>query len=201
MTDTLKVYDAKAGDYAKAFANNAPDKHLARFIAALPTASHVLDLGCGPGTASAQIAAAGHSVDATDGSAEMVAAVTRLHGLPARQMLFDEITGTDIYDGIWANFSLLHAPRAEMPKHLAALARAAKPGALLHIGMKTGTGEGPDALGRFYTYYTEAELTDHLTAAGFIPDYKATGRDKGLAGTTDPWLILQARLAPTGTAD
>ena len=65
----------------------------------------------------------------------------------------DEIDGEDLYDGIWANFSLLHAPRAAFPLHLMALKRAIKPGGLLHLGMKLGEGEGRDGLGRDHFVY------------------------------------------------
>ena len=63
------------------------------------------------------------------------------------------------------------------------LHRALKPGGTLHIGMKLGTGEKRDALGRLYVYYTEAELTGLLQAAGFTPTLRETREDTGLDGT------------------
>ncbi|MCV6591402.1 MAG: SAM-dependent methyltransferase, partial [Silicimonas sp.] len=97
------------------------------------------------------------------------------------------------YDGIHANFSLLHAPKIEMPGHLGRISRALRPRGVFHIGMKTGTGEARDALGRFYAYYQEDELTALLAAAGLNVIAKDRGREKGLAGTVDPWMILLAR--------
>jgi len=77
--------------------------------------------------------------------------------------------------------------------HLTRIARALKPGGLLHIGMKTGQGEARDPIGRFYTYYSDAELTELLRTSGLSVVSRATGREKGLAGTIDPWIILLAR--------
>lgn len=193
MTDarTISVYDARAEDYAALVVAEDPPG-LPEFIAALPQGAHVLDLGCGPGHAAARMAKAGHSVTAIDASAEMIARAARHAGVTARQASFDEITDVAAYDGIWANFSLLHAPKADMPRHLAALRRAARPGARLHIGMKVGTGEGPDRLGRFYSYYTPAELDSLLTWAGFAVASHISGTDKGLSGTDDPWIALTA---------
>ncbi|WP_113910653.1 class I SAM-dependent DNA methyltransferase [Roseovarius dicentrarchi] len=190
--ETLGVYRARAQDYAAMTDELSGDKHLAAFIAAMPPGARVLDIGCGPGRAAGQMAAAGLAVDAIDAVPEMVAMAAAQPGVTAWQASFDDIGGDAIYDGVWANFSLLHAPRAALPGHLAAIHRALKPGGLLHIGMKTGTGAGRDDLGRFYTYYTEAELRELLIAAGLTPARSWTGRDTGLAGTCDEWSILHA---------
>ena len=189
--ETLAVYDARAADYAARFTSD-PNTDLDTFIAALPTGAHVLDLGCGPGHAAAQMAAAGHTVDATDASAEMVKLAQEHAGVTAWQASFDDITGTDLYDGIWANFALLHAPRTDMPRHLAALRETLKPGGLFHIGMKTGTGEKRDPIGRLYTFYTEDELSGLLRDTGLTPFSSRTGEEPGLDGVVAPWVTIAA---------
>lgn len=190
--ETLRVYGTKARDYAEMTGDLKGDRHLATFIAAMPPGARVLDLGCGPGRAAGQMAAAGLIVDATDAVPQMVALAAAQPGVTAWQASFDDIGGDAIYDGIWANFCLLHAPRAALPGHLAALRRALKPGGLLHIGMKTGTGEARDPLGRLYTYYSETELRALLAAAGLTPKGSWTGRDTGLAGSIDDWVVIHA---------
>jgi len=189
--ETLAVYDRRATDYAARFTGDR-NLDLETFIAALPTGAQVLDLGCGPGHAAAQMAHAGHSVEATDASAEMVKLARAHPGVTARLASFDDITGADLYDGIWANFALLHAPRSAMPGHLAALRRALRSGGLFHIGMKTGTGEKRDEIGRLYTYYTEDELAGLLRAAGFTPFASRTGAEPGLDGVVAPWVTIAA---------
>jgi len=190
---TLAVYATRAGDYADRFAQQAPDRFLAAFIAALPQGSDVLDLGCGPGTASAFLRAAGHRPDPVDASPEMVALANDRHAIGARLATFDDIDTVAAYDGVWANFSLLHAARADLPRLLGALHRALKPGGLFHIGMKTGTGEARDALDRFYTFVTRDELTAFLHDAGFTVIAAHEGMERGLAGTKDPFIVVHAR--------
>ncbi len=191
--ETLSVYDAKAGDYAKLVADTEDTAQMKAFIAALPAAASVLDLGCGPGNSAARLAREGFQVEATDASAEMVALAAKQPGVTARKASFDDIEGEDLYDGIWANFSLLHADRNDMPRYLSALREALKPGGAFHIGMKTGTGAERDGIGRFYTYYTEDELDGLLRTAGFEPFDKYTGVERGMAGTMDPWITILAR--------
>jgi cyclopropane fatty-acyl-phospholipid synthase-like methyltransferase len=191
--ETLKTYAAKAQSYAELVSASVDkDLMLPAFLAALPRGAHVLDLGCGPGHFAAAIAAQGHRVTATDAVQEMVELASRHDGVTARLARFDQITGTDIYDGIWANFSLLHAARADMPTHLAALQRALKPQGLFHIALKSGEGSKRDSLGRLYTYYTQEELTDLLMQAGFTVTGTHHGSDTGLDGVRADWIGLAA---------
>ena len=189
---TIAVYDARAEDYANRFATGRPDQDLQAFIDAVPAGGHVLDLGCGPANASAFMRDAGLVPDPVDASPGMVALANRRHDIGARLATFDDIDATAAYDGVWANFSLLHAPRADLPRHLAAIFRALKPGGILGIGMKTGTGERRDGLDRFYTFVGEGELAALLAAAGFTVTAMRRGTDTGLAGTNDPFVIMRA---------
>lgn len=190
---TLSVYAAKSGDYAAlTSAHNLQDPMLAAFIATLPARAEVLDLGCGPGDSAAAMADAGLRVHAVDAVPEMIALAARHPEVRAEVKTFDQIIGTNIYDGIWANFSLLHAERTALPALLAALHTALRPHGRLHIAMKLGTRTKRDAIGRKYTYVTEDELRGLLATAGFTVTKKNTGRDKGLDGTYADWIALGA---------
>jgi SAM-dependent methyltransferase len=191
--ETIRVYDSRAVDYAEMNDGNAAaDPQLAAFIAACPTGGRVLDLGCGPGAAAAIMARAGLLVDATDASAEMVTLAGQHPGVTARQALFADITGTDVYDGIWASFSLLHAPRANFPGHLAALHMALKPGGAFYIALKLGNAEARDDIGRQYTYYSKDELENCLGNAGFTVVAHVLGQSIGLDGNLAKWISVAA---------
>jgi len=189
---TLAAYAARAGDYAARFASARPDADLVAFIDALSAGGRVLDLGCGPGSASAHMRAAGLNPDPVDASPEMVALANATFDIGARAGLFEELDAVAAYDGVWANFSLLHAPRAALPGHLVAIARALKPGGVLHLGMKTGAGEARDALGRFYAFVSVEELQELLAAAGLRVVALREGAERGLAGTLDPFVVCRA---------
>ena len=106
------------------------------------------------------------------------------------QAEFSNLTDQAIYDGIWANFSLLHEERSKFPGHLSRVATALKPNGIFHLGMKTGSGERRDHLERYYTFYSAAELRQNLEAAGFQVLQETTGEGTGLAGTVDPWIEI-----------
>ncbi|MDF0599309.1 methyltransferase domain-containing protein [Psychromarinibacter sp. C21-152] len=186
---TLAAYDRLAADYLEMVKDSA-SPGLGRFLAALPPGARVLDLGCGPGHDAERIAAAGHEVLAVDASAEMAAMAARRDGVAARQARFDDIATLGRFGGIWASFSLLHAPRADFARHLRDLHAACAPGAAFGLGMKLGEGEGTDSLGRFYTYYSEEGLRDLLALSGFTVTDAKTGENAGLAGIPEPWIVL-----------
>ena len=190
---TLEAYEANAAAYSERFRLTRPSRPLRAFIAALPSGAFVLDLGCGPGNASAHLRDAGMRPDPVDASPAMVALANERHGIGARPGSFDDLAAVATYDGVWANFSLLHARRADLPRHLVAIHRALRPGGLFHIAMKTGAGEARDRFGRHYTYVGQAELAGLLAAAGLRIVAAANGRERGLAGTLDPFVIFRAR--------
>lgn len=191
--ETIALYDARAADYAARIGKLKMGRDLRAFIALLPAGGRVLDLGCGAGTASVQMAAAGFDVDPVDGSAGMVAHARDQFGLPARQMTFDALDAVDHYDGVWANFSLTHAPHDALPGHLVAIARALRPGGTLHVGLKTGTGELRDSLGRYYALHSAASLRQQITDAGLTVIATREGTEIGFAGTNDPYVIMRAQ--------
>jgi len=192
--ETLNVYAAQAGKYASLTTDAATkDDMLVRFIAQMPKGGTVLDLGCGPGVSAGAMAAAGLNAHAWDPVPEMIALATAHSGVTTRQAGFEQLDSKAVYDGIWANFSLLHAPRDHWPSHLGAIAKALRPNGLFHVAIKTGTGEKRDRLGRRYAYETEEGLTALLVEAGLAPEHTAQGRDTGLDGAPADWIAVQAR--------
>ncbi|OAN78455.1 hypothetical protein A8B82_08730 [Sulfitobacter sp. EhC04] len=188
---TLAVYDAQADDYERMMHNEAAADPIWRsFVAACPKGGVVLDLGCGPGNYARLLAGEGLRVTALDASPEMARRAGLIAGVTARHGFFEDVTEQDAYDGIWASFSLLHAPRDALPGHLTRLRDALKPGGTFFIGMKTGTGGGRDDLGRHYEYYSREELEKLLQTAGFSPEQHWTGYGKGLSGQYDGWIVI-----------
>ncbi|MEH6645205.1 class I SAM-dependent methyltransferase [Sulfitobacter sp.] len=191
--ETLSVYAEQSAHYASLTDTVlAKDPLLADFITSLPKGGRALDLDCGPGAAAAVMARAGLKVHATDAVPEMIALASQHSLVHAEVKTFEQIDGTDLYDGVWANFSLLHADRDALPVILTALHTTIKANGRFHIAMKLGSETERDAIGRQYTYVTEAELRGLLSDAGFTVIKKHIGCDMGLDGTHADWIALAA---------
>ncbi|WP_299588926.1 class I SAM-dependent methyltransferase [uncultured Tateyamaria sp.] len=190
--ETLSIYAAKAAEYADLVKIADTDPTLLRFIEALPRGATTLDIGCGPGFAAGAMAAAGMQAHAWDPVPEMVAMAAARPGVTAEERTYADLTATDVYDGIWANFSMLHTPLADWPAQFAAIHRALKPDGLFHFGTKLGAGQSRDKIGRLYSYMTEAELTELFTTTGFDITYSHTGEEAGLSGEIAPFIVVQA---------
>ena len=198
MTDeeTLRVYSRKADDYLNCVASGEADQGIRDFLAMLPPAARVVDLGCGPGQALAHMVAAGHQAEGIDPVPEFVELASSASGAPVMLGTFEALNGSGDYDGVFANFSLLHAPKASLPDHLSRISTALRTDGIFHIALKTGEGERRDKIGRFYAYYQVEELRTLLCNAGFIVISERTGADSGLDGTVAPWVIMLCRKEP-----
>lgn len=144
-----------------------------------PRAGQVLEVGCGPGTDAALLAASGLEVLATDLAPEFVEIVReRYPGLPARVM---DMCAPDLppasFMGIYGFACFVHLPRALAPTCLAALWGLLAPGGLLGltwIGSRKGVRDyviegwaGDPECRMGFTCYAEEEARGLLEAAGY----------------------------------
>ncbi|MEM1275879.1 MAG: class I SAM-dependent methyltransferase [Pseudomonadota bacterium] len=191
--ETIAFYSDQASDYAEFVGDSAQSAELTRFIQALTPGATALDFGCGHGWAAAGMRDAGFEVTAIDASAGFVAEAKARYGIDVDVMTFDRFEAEAAFDGLWVSFSLLHDPRAALLGHLTRLRRAARPNALLYLGLKEGEGEQRDTHGRLYTYFGEDELRDALAKTGWGEIDLTRVMLKGMAGSDEPCLHIFAR--------
>lgn len=192
---TRRTYDR----IAPAFLANTRDRFpmqaaLDGFRARLAAGALVLDVGAGPGADSAELRARGLRAVAVDLSLGMLKEGAASLPGPRVQADMRRLPFGPVADGIWANASLLHLPRAEVPAVLRELARVLRPEALLYLAVKEGTGEGYDeerygaGNPRFFTYWEPEALDAALSGAGFRIEHSRSTR-----GPRDRWLQRLAR--------
>ena len=192
---TIAAYDRQAAKYAELAKTDQAQQELDGFLKLVSSQGLILDLGCGPGHTAAEMIRRGFRVEAIDASPEMARLANDTYGLDVRVGDFGIIQDVDRYDGVWASFSLLHAAREECPLLLSNLHRALRPSSAMFLGMKLGSGEERDTLGRHYTYYSEEELVQLLGVTGFDVLSTTLGEGLGLAGHVEPWITIIARRA------
>ena len=160
------------------------------FSHALPKNGIVLDYGCGPGYFSKKFLADGfkvHAFDASEKMIEIASMETRVNWWVGD---FKSFHATTLYDGIWANFSLLHAPKKEITPLIQTIFKSLQPNGLFSLGLKLGIGEKRDKMGRKYSYFEEQEIRNILSNEGFCHISHYLGEATGLDGESANFIII-----------
>lgn len=189
---TLRFYSENAALYAR-HATQPTGQRLDAFLAALPPGGKILELGCGNGRDAAHMLARGFDVEATDGTPELAAEAGKRLGRPVAILRFEDLDATGAYDGIWASASLLHVPAETLVDVLTRIRRALRSGGIFTASFKAGTGEGRDALGRYYNYPDAESLLATYRSASWTEPTLETAAGSGYDGQPTDWLWVAAR--------
>ncbi|WDZ75103.1 class I SAM-dependent methyltransferase [Ensifer adhaerens] len=192
--DTLAFYRDHAATYA-ARDRKPPTERLGAFMRQLPPGAAVLDLGCGGGHDSVAMLEHGLDVTACDGSAELAREAEHRIRRKVEVVRFQEIDWLGRFDGIWAEASLLHVPRAELGDVLARIHRALRPGGILQASVKAGDAEGHDRFGRYYNYPSPDWLRFCFEETGWSQVDISAADGGGYDGEPTRWLHVAARRA------
>jgi SAM-dependent methyltransferase len=198
---TVRAYDASAAVYRDNTAEVPAGVQAAidRFVGLLRPGARLLEIGSGSGRDARALEHAGMSVRRTDITPAFVQ-LLRDSGFDADVVdpLVDDLAdpaapGTP-YAGVWADASLLHVDREDLPRVLSRLADATEPDGVLFVGVKEGDGadwsmHGNVTAPRFFTFWREEPLRSALAGAGWT--VTSVERDSGSHG--EPWLQVVAR--------
>ena len=198
MNETVRAYDLDAVAYAEAGAQ-LPDSvraDIEEYAARLGAGARVLEIGSGGGRDARLMEELGLLVRRTDITPAFVR-LLREQGHEADEVdpLVDDLASPEgAYDGVWANASLLHVERADLPTVLTRLAAVTRGGGLLRVSLKEGEGDGWSTHGsishpRHFTYWREDALRGAIAATGWT-DVDIRG---GIDGKrSERWLELAA---------
>lgn len=161
MDNTIAYYNINADNFVENTQN--ADMHLAqeRFLQQLSKNASILDFGCGSGRDTRFFLEKGYHVTATDGSAEICRLASAFTGIEVKQMLFQELDETNIYDGIWACSSILHLPKNELLSVMRKMCAALKDAGIIYTSFKYGDFEG-ERNGRYFVDFTEDAFRDFI---------------------------------------
>jgi SAM-dependent methyltransferase len=182
---TTHGYDHIAHDYAHVWkAPNASmqavmEEFIQYFTTNRPShggAVSLLDAGCGPGVHLVRFKEAGFDVLGIDHSEEMLAtARCNLQqskeggtGRVEKQDAFDLTAfAPGSFDAVWYCALMVHLPRSEVQATLGRLLEILRPGGLLYISAQSGGDSILRREGRFFVYYSEAEMEALFRSCGF----------------------------------
>ena len=147
---TMQAYADNMAAFKTLVDSMPSNPHLERFITYLPAGAAVLDFGCGVGNSAALMRDAGFAMTCMDASSDMISAAKELYDLEVLQRNFTDLEDIASFDGIWASYSLLHAPKSDMPDILQRIHAALRASGMVYVGLKRGDAEERDDIGRFY---------------------------------------------------
>ncbi|MEX5633287.1 class I SAM-dependent methyltransferase [Parafrankia sp. FMc2] len=180
-TATRTSYDRIASDYAVRTAELSDQLAAWRsgFLALLPAAGLIADLGCEPGRDLAVFTHAGRAAVGIDLSEQMLRLAQAAGGRTAAGDIRRPPLKPAAFHGLWSNATLLHVPRPEVAGTLRAWRSLLRDGGVLSLSTSLGGSEGWEAapyrddyppsvpLRRWFVHHDHDDPLDLIAQAGF----------------------------------
>lgn len=192
---TKQAFDEMAGDYIKRDQEVTDETFeikstLEKFASLLPPNGKVLEIGSGGGRDSGFLFDRGFPVTAIDISEKMIEGARRAQpGIDYRIMDFENLDFPENeFDGMWANASLHHIPKANLGAVLETIRKILKDDGVVAIIIKHGNQDGirenekfGRSVRRYFAYYETEEAGTLLLRSGFsILESKVTAKGEWL---------------------
>ena len=187
---TLAHYDERALEFWEGTRDHDVQQNIAALLRHLQGSPplRILDFGCGPGRDLAALRALGHDPIGLEGSA-VFAAMAREHS--GCEVWEQDFLALDLpagrFDGVFANASLFHVPRQELPRVLQQLHAALDSEGVLFTSNPRGSNEEGWNRGRYGVYHDLEAWRGFLDRAGFT-ELEHYYRPTGLPLERQPWL-------------
>ncbi|MEO8905598.1 MAG: class I SAM-dependent methyltransferase [Polyangiaceae bacterium] len=196
-TRTLGHYNANAERFWEGTRDHDVTQNYEALLGALGNAAplRLLDFGCGPGRDLVALSALGHTLTGLDGSAKFVRMAREHSGCAVLEQSFFELDlGEARFDGVFANASLFHVPRALLPRVLAELFASLVPGGVLFCSNPRSFDVDSEGFNgeRYGSYLTTEGWLSAIALAGFVVEQHYF-RPAGLSPAQQPWLAVVAR--------
>lgn len=191
---TLSHYEVRAELFWEGTKDHDVSQNIHALLNALPKdkALDILDLGCGPGRDLKVFKDLGHKPVGLDGSRAFCRMAEAYSGCTVlNQSFLSMALEPSSFDGVFANASLFHVPRQELPMVLGYCCEALRPGGVLFCSNPRGNEEGWNGLR--YGNYMEFDVSqEYLHQAGFeVVDHYY--RPEGKPREEQPWLAIVSR--------
>jgi len=192
---TLGHYEARAEAFWEGTRDHDVEQNRDALLRHLPTErpARILDIGCGPGRDLIAFAAAGHAPVGLDG-ARRFCEMARAHA--GCEVLHQDFLSLALppsaFDGVFANASLFHVPRQELPRVLSQLWVTLRPGGVLFASNPRGNNVEGFNGERYGSYLDHPSWQALMNAAGF-EELEHYYRPPGRPRAQQPWLAIVCR--------
>ena len=192
---TIQSYEERAESFWEGTRDHDVSQNVDALLGALngDGPHRILDFGCGPGRDLADFKRRGHIPTGVEGSPTFCRMARAFSGADVWHQNFLALDLPDEhFDGVFANATLFHVPRAELDRVLSELHGALKPGGVLFSSNPRGDNEEGWNGDRYSAYHDLDAWTRFMTSAGFVfLDHYY--RPEGLPRAEQPWLATTFR--------
>ncbi len=188
VSKTIEYYNDNAQDYFDYTMNADMSEHYERFLKYLPDNAYILDVGCGSGRDSMFFKSVGYKVKAIDGSEKLCELASAYLGEKVENKRFMEIDYSDLFEGIWANASLLHAERNTIDSVVEKLWKALKEKGIIYASFKHGDGDRVQG-DRYYNDQNDKTIKELFKDFKIKELWKS---DDKIPGRNDKWINIIA---------
>ena len=158
---TQRYYSDNAEEYFSETVNSFVTQAAEEFLSHIPPKGRILDCGSGSGRDTKYFLSHGYDTDAIDANPELCRIASEYTDHPVACMDYNALDRTEAYDGIWAQASLLHERRENLPSLFSILSRALKKNGVLYCSFREGEKDGREGE-RWYTNMTEEGIKQLL---------------------------------------
>ena len=187
ISKNIEYYNQNADSFFEGSVNANMSYERDKFIALLPVGGKILDAGCGSGRDSKAFLEQGFKVTAFDASEEMCKRASEYIGQEVINMLFQDVSYKDEFDGIWASASLLHVSMEELPSIIKKMNEALKRDGVMYASFKYGDGTKMRGERRF-SDFNEKSIVPLFENAGFKIIYNEVGSDNRPGRENEMWV-------------
>ncbi|HEU5436748.1 MAG TPA: class I SAM-dependent methyltransferase [Telluria sp.] len=169
-SQTLAHYNRTAASFFTGTIDHDVSQNIDALLRAItaPPPFTILDLGCGPGRDLKTFTELGHRAIGVDGAAEFVQMARDYSGCEVWHQDFLHLDlPASTFDGIFANASLFHVPKAVLPDVLKKLHAALKAGGVLFSSNPRGNNQEGWSGPRYGSYHDLDAWRGFLEQAGF----------------------------------
>jgi SAM-dependent methyltransferase len=189
-SNTLEHYASRAEDFFEGTKDHDVSQNIDALLKHIQGAApfSILDFGCGPGRDLRTFSLMGHRPIGLEGCEKFTRMARAYSGCEVWHQDFLRLDlPASRFDGIFANASLFHVPRQELPRILRELHAALKPSGTLFSSNPRGHNEEGWKGGRYGTYHDLNAWRALLTEAGFL-ELDHYYRPANLPREQQPWL-------------
>jgi len=194
---TLADYEEYAESFWRSTKGHDVSQNIAAFLRHIEGTHRftILDFGCGPGRDLKTFQELGHDPVGLDGTARFVEIARAYSGCEVWHQDFLRLAlPPERFDGVFANASLFHVPRQELPRVLNELRSCLTPRGILFSSNPRGQNQEGWMGERYGVWHDDTLWRDVLTRAGFS-ELEHYYRPPGVPRAQQAWLASVWRKA------